>query len=110
MVYDGTTTQLTGDGSTTIVESLSYISGPKPPASRSQSGSPFSDQISVGNGGNFSLTQTFTVLYNGVSYPAQIESLAGSVSPTNAISAHAGYVDINRNPNLGPGGSHPPCP
>jgi RHS repeat-associated protein len=106
---DGVTTQLTGDGSTIIQESLSYISGQKPPASQSQPGSPFFDQISVGNGGNFSLTQTFTVFYEGTAYLAQIQGFTGSVTSSNAIIAHAGYVDVNKNPNLGSGGSHPSC-
>jgi hypothetical protein len=111
LVYgDQQTTKLTGDGSTIIEESLSYISGQRPPASKSpRPGAPFLDQISVGNGGNFSETQTFTVLYHGVSYSAQIENIFGGFSPSNAINAHAGYVDINNNPNLGSGGSQPPC-
>ena len=104
----GQTTQLTGDGSTTIRENLSYISGQKPPASSSSPGSPFFDQISVGNGGSFVLTQTFTVTYEGVSYAAQIQSAAGTVS-ANRISATQKYVDINGNPNLGSRGSHPLC-
>ena len=111
LVYDdGSTTKLTGDGTTIIKESLAYISGQRPPASSSLPGQQFFDQISVGNGSNFMLTQTFTVIYQGIPYAAQILSFFGQVSSSNDINAHRTYVDINKGANLGPGGSHPTCP
>jgi len=112
MVYDdgSGTTKLTGDGSTVIKENLTYISGQKPPSSQTKPGQPFFDTISVGNGSNFALTQTFSVVYQGVSYAAQIESFSGAVTASNSIVAHAAYIDINNDPNLGSQGSHPPCP
>ena len=109
-VYDdGKQRDITNDASTVIKETLSYISGQQPPASQSRSGQPFFDAISVGNGSDFTLTQTFSVIFQGVSYAAQIQSLTGKVSPSNLINAHKGYVDINEDPNLGGGGAHPPC-
>lgn len=93
---DGTVTKLTGDGSTVIKETLTYISGQKPPASPSKPGQPFFDQISIGNGTNFTLTQTFSVTYQGNSYNAQIQRLTGNVSTSNSIDARRNYVDISR--------------
>jgi RHS repeat-associated protein len=92
-----------------ITEHLSYISGPHPTPSSSKPGEPFEDVISVGNFADFTLDQTFTVSYQGVSVDAQIISYTGVTSSVNHIEAHRAYVDINRNPNLGSGGSHPPC-
>jgi hypothetical protein len=110
MVYsNASSTKLTGDGSTIIKENLSYISGQQPPASSGGPGQPFFDQISVGNGSNFTETQTFTIIYQGVPYLAQIQSLAGSVTPSNSINANQSSVSINNDPNLGKGGSYPRC-
>jgi RHS repeat-associated protein len=107
---DGSSDKLTGDGSTRIEENLAYISGPKPSTSHADPGQPFLDQISAGNGANFTLTQTFSVMYQGVPYAALIRSVSGRVSNSNSIDAHSGYVDVNNDPNLGRGGSHPLCP
>ena len=81
-----------------------------PPESSSAPGQDFSDQISIGAGPNFTLTQTFTVTYQGTSYNAQIVSNTGKVTPSNAIDARRGYVDVNKDPNLGSRGTHPLCP
>jgi RHS repeat-associated protein len=113
MVYDdgSGSTKLTGDGSTVIKETLHYISGQKPPMSqRSQSGKGqvFQDQYSVGNGGPFTETQTFNVIYQGTSYAAQIQGFTGSVSSSNSVSATAASVSINNDTNS-PGGTRALC-
>ena len=56
------------------------------------------------------LDQTFTVLYDGRTWDAQIQSINDNVSPNNLIKASYNSVSINGNNNLGRRGSHPPCP
>ncbi len=92
-----------------ITEHLAYISGPHPTPSSSNPGQPFEDVISVGNDPDFQLDQTFTVSYQGTTYDAQIISYFNATTSVNHIEANPAYVDINRNPNLGSGGSHPSC-
>jgi hypothetical protein len=95
----------------TIAEQLSYISGPHPLPSSSPPGQNlFYDRLSVGNGANFTETQTFSVTYQGVTYNnVQIVSVSGTVSPSNLIVATPAYIDINKNPNLLSKGLHPLC-
>jgi len=70
----------------------------------SNPGQPFLDTISIGNTGNFQLTQTFNVTYQGQLYSGvQILSKQGAVSNSNIIVATRSSVTING--SAGPGGS-----
>lgn len=96
-------------GGAVIKEKLISVYGRTPPESQSKKGQVFEDQISVGSTGDFSVLQSFTVLFEGFSYAVKIQSAAGAISDSNKIVAKKGYIDINDAANLGSGGSRPLC-
>lgn len=87
-----------------IKEHLGIISGRKPPESQSKPGLPFFDQSSVGTTGDFILDQSFTIEMEGSAYEVRIQDFFGRQWGSNRVGTHAGYIDLNKNPNLGSGG------
>jgi hypothetical protein len=97
-------------GDTSIIkEQVTRIYGPKPPPDDgSKSGQSFEDTLSVGNDPNYKRLQTFTVTYQGITYNAMIQSLAGDVTSSNTIEATKNYVNVN-DKNIDNNGHYPIC-